>query len=195
MPIDFNTLNDQFRWRPRMEGAGRTKVYPEASGADFDENEPVIITTSAGVDYVTQIATMPSAGAESASIDDAALIVGFAKKAATGVAGTPIPVLLAQDIEVLVRLYNDTAASAEVQDVAAGDLAEPFRYLPTSGPAFMVLSAAPNGTDAKNKFVITERYNIDNSSVNSALRGEQAITDDYGLVWAAVRSTYLALAR
>jgi hypothetical protein len=199
MPITLSSLDNQFRFRPALNGGGlRTKIYPEAASSNFRYGEPVIISTSGGVDYVTQIATLPSANSASTSLGASVLVLGFALANSTGTTGSPIPVLLAQGTEVLTRVFNSGGgASAEVQDVAVGDVAELFRYRAGTGTTdvFMVISDAPNGTypfTLVNKAIVVERYSVNNSAVNPAFLGEQAPTDTYGLVWVAIRPGAMA---
>jgi hypothetical protein len=192
LPITFSALNNQFRWRPAFAGAAiRTKVFPEAASADFRYGEAVILSSSSGVNSVTQLATAPAAGAVSSSVADGQLLLGWALKDATGTTGTPCPVLLAKDVEVLVRLYNATASSAEAADVAMGDHTELFRYKGTDVATniFTVCTAAPNGTAGINMCKIVGVYSQDLSSTNANLVGEQATGDDYGLVWIAARDS------
>ncbi len=188
MPISYSTLDNQFRFRPAFHGAAlRTQVYPEAASSNFRYGEAVILSG----DSVANMATRPSAGAVSSSLSAGQLILGYALADATGTTGNPVPVLLAQDVEVLLRVYNATATNAELQDIALGDTAEPFRYNADSGNknVFTVISDAPNGTAAINKFVITEKYSPDLTGTNATLVGEQAATATYGLVWAKVRDS------
>jgi hypothetical protein len=191
MPITFSALNNQFRYRPAAGAVPRTKVFPEAASADFRYGEAVILSSSGGVDSVTQLATAPSAGAVSSSVADGQLLLGWAMADASGTTGTPIPVILAKDVEVLLRVYNATAANSELADVAIGDHAELFRYKGTDVATniFTVCSAAPNGTAGINQVKIVEKYSQDLSSTNDNLVGEQATGDDYGLVWVAARDS------
>jgi hypothetical protein len=179
MPITFNTLDNQIRWRPAVSGAAlRTEYFPEAASADFKFGEPVTLSSGS----VTQVATAPSEGADSANVADTVIIIGIAMAPATGTTGTSIPVLLAENLEVLTRVYDDsgdTASDAELQDVAVGDLAPIRRYKLTGGDIMMVVGAAASGTAAENKVVIVEKYG-----------DGQAATDDYGLVWVRFRDAY-----
>jgi len=193
MPINLSTLDNQFRFRPALNGGGlRTKIYPEVANANFRYGEPVIINSSGGVDYVQHITTLGGTNLPSASLAAGTLILGFALANASNsaTAGNPVPILLAQGCEVLTRIYNGTSTNSELQDVNVGDKAEIFRFQKgaTTTDVFMVISDAPNGTDGINKVVVTEKYSL-NNTVNPAFLGEQATTDTYGLVWVSVRPT------
>lgn len=195
MPINTSVLDNQWRWRPAASGSGcRTKYFPEAASSNFKYGEPVIVTTSGGVDYVTQMITRPSAGNVSGSLAATDFLLGWALAPATTTTGSPIPVLLAKDVEVLLRVYNATASASEPQDVAVGDLAEIFRFNPNDATnnTFAVISAAPNGTDGINKMIVVEKYSVDMRATNAAFAGEQDNADDYGLVWATVRPAFTA---
>jgi hypothetical protein len=186
--ITFNELNNQFRWRPAFSGAAlRTVTKPEAASSDFKYGEPVTLSSGS----VTQVATAPSAGADSSNVADTVIIYGFALADATGTTGNEVPILLAENVEVLCRVYDDsgdTASDAELQDVAVGDLAPIRRYKASSGGnIFMVVGAAASGTAAENKVVIMEKYS---EYVSSSRPGEQVAGDDYGLVWVRMRDAY-----
>ncbi len=188
MPITYSTLDNQFRFRPAFPGAAiRTELRPEAASSNFRYGEAVILSGES----VTQIATRPSSGAVSSSLSAGTLIYGWALANATGTTGNPVPILLAKDVEVLLRVYNATATNAELQDVAIGDLAEIFRYNADSSNnnVFTVISDAPNGTAAINKVVIKQKYSQSDTSTNAIFVGEQAATDTYGLVWCQVRDS------
>lgn len=190
--INYSALNNQFRFRPSFSGAAiMTRTLPEAASADFRYGEAVILSSSGGVHSVTQLATAPSAGGISSSVADGQLLLGWALKDATGTTGTPCPVLLARNVDVLVRLYNATATSAELRDVSPGDHAELFRYKGTDVATniFTVASDAPNGTAGINMVKIVEYYLPNYSSTNANLVGEQSVTDTYGLVWVRARDT------
>lgn len=195
MPIAFSTLDKQTRLRP-MPGLDTYQSidYPEAASADFQEGEIVVISTSGGVDYVTHSVTAPAAGAVSASLAAGDLVLGIALKGATGTTGTKIPVALANEVEVLTRIYAAAAADAQVQDVAVGDLAELFRYKATSGGGiFMVASAAANGTDGINKVSIVERYDLNDGTDSND--GNQGLTDTYAMAWVRFRPTLTVFGR
>jgi len=194
MPINFSALNSQFRWRPAFSGAAiQTKDYPEAASADFRYGEAVILSSSGGVHSVTQLATAPAAGAVSSSVADGQLLLGYALRDSTGVTGTPIPILLARNVQVLMRLYNATSTSAELRDVSPGDHAELFRYKGTDVATniFTVASDAANGTAGINMVKVVDYYSPNYYSTNNLLGGEQAVTDTYGLVWVQARETQI----
>lgn len=184
--INYSALNNQFRFRPAFPGAAlQTKAFPEAASCNFRYGEAVILSSSGGVHSVTQLATAPSAGSVSSSVADGQLLLGWALKDATGVTGTPCPILLARNVEVLLRIYNATATSAEARDVAPGDKAELFRYKGTDVATniFTVASDAPNATAGINMVKLVELYAMDYSSTNANLVGEQGVADTYGLGW------------
>lgn len=192
MPITFSALNNQFRYRPANSGAAlRTKVFPEAASCDFRYGEAVILSSSGGVDSVIQLATAPAAGAVSSSVADGQLLLGWALADSTGVTGNPIPVLLAKDVEVLVRVYAASGANAELRDVSPGDHCELFRYKGTDVATniFTVCSAAANATAGINMCKVVAYYSPDYSSTNDALVGDQVVSDTYGLVWIAARDS------
>lgn len=194
MPITFSALTNQFRWRPAFSGAAiETRTYPEAASADFRYGEAVILSSSGGVHSVAGLATAPAAGAVSSSVSDGQLLLGYALKDASGVTGTPCPILMARNVQVLMHLYAAAATDAELRDAAPGDLAELFRYKGTDVATniFTVASAAPNGTAGINMVKIVDYYTPDYSSTNALLGGEQVVSDTYGLVWVQARETQL----
>lgn len=196
MPIGFSILDNQSRVRPQPGVRSiQSPTYPEAASSTFKMWEPLIISTSGGVDYVTQTIAKPATNdTVSASLAAGDLILGFAGRDASGTTGTPIPVILANQVDILTRLYNSTATSAEVQDVAIGDLTEPLRYRDSGADdVYMVVTPAPNGTDGINKFTIVERYSLEDGT--DANNGEQSLTDTYALVWVRPRPTLTVFGR
>lgn len=190
--INYSALNNQFRFRPAFSGAAlQTKVYPEAASCNFRYGEAVILSSSGGVHSVANLATAPAAGAVSSSVADGQLLLGWALKDSTGVTGTPCPILLAKNVQVLLRLYAAAGTDAELRDASPGDHAELFRYKGTDVATniFTVASAAPNGTAGINMVRIVDYYNQDLSSTNANLVGEQGVADTYGLVWVEARLT------
>lgn len=198
MPINFNELS-RIPLILRPVGAGPTSnmVMPEAASSNFRRGEIVILSTSAGIDYCANMATRPASGAASSSVSTGQLYLGFALDDAAGVTGTPINIAPANRVECLMRVYASPASAAEIQDVAISDLGEFFRYNIDSSNlnVIPVISAAPNGTDGINGGVIVGKYDLNMASTNSLLVGEQAIDDDYGLVWVRIRSTLCAFDR
>lgn len=196
MPIGFSTLNKQVYFRPQPGvSAIRSLTYPEAASSDFRKGELLLISTSGGVDYVTQSVTIPSSNdTVSSSLAEGDLILGFAGKDYSGTTGDPVPVIPAEDVEILCRLYNSTDTSAQVQDVAIGDKCEFFRYRDSNIlDTYPVVSAAPNGTDGINKGVIVGRYSLEDGTISN--NGEQGLTDTYGLVWVRIRPTLSVFGR
>lgn len=190
--ITYSALTNQFRWRPAFSNAAIiTREYPEAASCDFRYGEAVILSSSGGVNSVTQLATAPAAGAVSSSVNDGQLLLGWALKDASGTTGEPCPILLASNVDVLMHVYAATATDAELRDVAPGDHAELFRYKGTDVATniFTVCSAAPNGTAGINQVQIVEYYSPNYSSTNANLVGEQVVSDTYGLVWVRARGT------
>lgn len=166
-------ISKETRWRNRNGGQCAQILVPEASGADFKKFE--LVKLSSG--KVTQIATAPSALAVSSSVTDGDLILGMALKDASGTVDTPIPIVLADDLnDFLLRIHNSTATSAQEQDVTLSDLAELFRYAMATSHYQTVVSAAPNGTNGINQVRIIEK-----------LAG-QPDAAEYAWVWVNVRA-------
>lgn len=190
--INYSALNFQWRFRPAFSGAAlQTKEFPEAASCDFRYGEAVILSSSGGVHSVAPLATAPAAGAISSSVSDGQLLLGWALANASGTTGAMVPVLLAQNVQALVRVYNATATDSELRDVAPGDHAELFRYKGTDHATniFTVCSAAPNGTAGINQVKIVDYYSPNLTSTNASLVGEQVVSDTYGLVWVEARPT------
>lgn len=174
-------------------GHVKTRLLNEAASQTYDRGELVSLNASGAVTNLGTAAD-PSANAVSASMSASAqgtpstLVAGMALKAAGNLSAATtsiqdaVPVVEASaHVEFLMRVYNATRTSAEVQDVAVGDAAELFRYAGASISTTVrdcqtVISAAPNGTDGINKVVITN------------IPREWAATDQYPPVWCMVRS-------
>jgi len=178
------TLPKTPRWRT-ADGAGgsSTRHYPEAASQTFQHGELVGLNSSGQVINLGTIVD-PGAGLESASLVAGDLVLGMALASANNTTASTtnnIPVILATDnVEFFLRLYNDTATDAQLQDVAVGDKAELFRYN-GAGDIQTVCSAAPSGTDGINKVVITEKPD------------DRSATDQYPGVWVKVRSALQTL--
>jgi hypothetical protein len=174
------TLQKDTRWRPAAGGGGiRQITLPEGASQTFQKFELVALSSGKVANYSGE--ADPAAAAVTAAGAEGDLVLGMALQKATGTTDTPIDVIIADDnVEFLLRVYNATATSAELQDVTVGDLAELFRYN-GAGDIQTVISAAPNGTDGINKVVIVEKPN------------DRSATDQFPGVWVKVRPTMRAL--
>jgi hypothetical protein len=186
LPGDYTsgTLPKTVRWRLKSgSGTVPQKAFPEAASQTFQKDELVGLNSSGQVINLGTLAD-PGAAAISASLAAGDLVLGLALTSASNTTASTtdnIDVILATDnVEFFLRVYNATPANAELQDVAIGDLAEPFRYN-GAGDIQTVISAAPNGTDLINKMVITDK-NADDSA-----------TDQYPGVWCSIRNALQTL--
>lgn len=172
-------------WRTAdSSGAVETRAFPEAASQTFQVGELVGLNSSGQVINLGTKAD-PSAAGVSSSLAAGDLVLGMALTSAANAASasaTPnISVIVATpNTQFFLRIYNATATSAELQDVAIGDKAELFRYN-GAGDIQTVISDAPNGTDTINKVLVVEKP-----------AGASA-TDQYPGVWVRVRSAYQAL--
>lgn len=156
-------------YRVKNGGQPDIRLIPTAASQTYDAGELVFVTSEA----VTQIAALPSSGSVSSSLVAGDLIAGMVLDDAPA-SGNVRVVIANDDTEFFVRVYNATATSAELQDVAIGDNAEIFRYN-NGGIAQTVISDAPNGTDGINKVNIVEKP------------ADRSATDQYPGVWVKVR--------
>lgn len=171
-------------WRTAdSTGAVETRAFPEAASQTFQVGELVGLNSSGQVINLGTKAD-PSAAGVSSSLAAGDLVLGMAlTSAANGSASTTpnISVIVATgNVQYFLRIYNASATSAELQDVAIGDKAELFRYN-GAGEIQTVISDAANGTDTLNKVIVVEKP-----------AGASA-TDQYPGVWVRVRSAYQTL--
>lgn len=152
MPINFSALDNQWRWRPSASGTGcRTKYFAEAAGANFRYGEPVGIVVVAKTDMVTQLAPLPESNESYTTMPDDAILLGWSLANPTGVVGSPIPVLLAKDVEVLVRSVDSTLKFDK------GDVVRLVRYRGL-GDHDLFATLAPAEASGPLGYVVVERY-------------------------------------
>lgn len=185
------TLAKPQHWRP-VPGAGgmRQVTLYEAASQTFDYGEIISLDTSGNVTNMGALSD-PAANAVSSAMSTASatspstLCYGIALQPASNLSAISttrnIPVLiLDNNIEVFLRVYNSTGTSCEVQDVAIGTAYEPRRYgganiSTTVRDCQTVIAVPANGTDLINKFILMEIPN------------EYALTDTYAGMWFKVR--------
>jgi hypothetical protein len=172
-------ISTEVRYRT---GGGEPVIvhYPEAASGDFKKGELVLISSGG----ILQIGTAPAAKAASAVLNTANVpIVGMALADASGTTANLIPVVVANaDTEFLFRVYDDTATTAVLSNIAIGDFAEVIRY--NSGATIQtVITDSPDGTSlAENQVVVTEVPQFHSS------------TDQYPWVWCKVLYSSRAVA-
>ena len=162
------------------------RLFREAASQTFQAEELVSLDSSGNVINMGTLAD-PSAASVSAALVAGDFILGMAKNAASNLSAISptknIAVVVADDtFKFFCRVYNSTATSAELQDVALGDLAS-FKRYNGAGDIQTVITDAADGTDAVNKGVVLEKPN------------DLSDTDQYPGVWVGIRSAYRALGR
>lgn len=187
-----NTLPKGLKWRPASGGGGiRTVRLPEAASQTFDAFELVSLDSSGNVTNLFAKSdpaanAVTSSASASAAGSPATLVIGMTLTPASnlGSASTTnnIEIIVADDnAEFLIRVYNATGSSAEMQDVLVGDRAELFRYGGASISSTIrdcqtVISDSANATDGINKVVVAE------------IPADLVAADQYPGVWVKVRS-------
>lgn len=112
-PILVKQSENHWRWRPSKSGIGcRTKYFGEKKDASFRYGEAINLYDSQE-GRIGELGLLPESDENYSQPTENLRLLGWALANSTGRFGTPIPVLLAKDVEVLLLPVNETDEFAE----------------------------------------------------------------------------------
>lgn len=170
-----NQLTPYVAWRGVQGDEYKEFSYPVTASQTIKRGD--LIIKAAAANTVEQAIAAPSAGSATLSGGSTSLVgvavmdyTANASGVDTLTGATQLRVMPIQYGELLLRIYNATASSAEPQDLTLGTAYQYGRYTTAGGVSFYVLS-----TTTTNGELVYTGYS-----------GDVAAGDDFGAVWCRI---------